>query len=360
MPRLRETDFGEVQTHDGIACRSGDAEAQPFYVQAERMYWVHGDQSDPTGPWRSAPVAAAPPRASGRPGCAAARTARAHAVLDADRRRIAGRADDASSPHLRLVSRSADVQGDAEVSALGQRSRRVALGALLTEWNVRTIRAADDGSRITGTRGARDSRDIVVTASRYVVAAGAVNTAALLLRSRTASACAGLANSSDQVGRNYMPHTKTFVLGVRPGRARDLVFEKTLGINDWYDADRATRPTREYPVAGQVATSMIKPKRERVPRPILDWMTERSIQFFVETEDLPMPSNRVGPRPLRTHSAPVGGDEYRATRGAGRAHQPCPASMRLSADLLRKAPHRRRLASVRHREDGGGPRHERG
>ena len=297
MPRLRETDFGEVQTHDGTspAWPIGYAELEPFYVQAERMYWVHGDESDPTGPWRSAPYPF-PPLPHEPPVAEVARRLerlglKPFSMPIAVDRRDGGRC---------ILCRTCDsfpclldAKGDAEVCAL-----RPALESpsvrLLTRANVRTIRAADDGSRITGLEVRRDSRDMVVTASRYVVAAGAVNTAALLLRSRTASAGAGLANSSDQVGRNYMPHTKTFVLGVRPGRARDLVFEKTLGINDWYHAG----PSNEYPLGniqslGKLQTSMIKPKRERVPRPILDWMTERSIEFFVETEDLPMPSNRV-------------------------------------------------------------------
>jgi choline dehydrogenase-like flavoprotein len=96
------------------------------------------------------------------------------------------------------------------------------------------------------------------------------------------------------VGRNYMKHTTTFIVGVRPGPEQQLVYEKTLGINDWYFAG----PTNEYPLGnvqslGKLQGSTIKAARRFVPRAVLEWFTRRSIDVFAETEDLPMPENRV-------------------------------------------------------------------
>jgi choline dehydrogenase-like flavoprotein len=126
-----------------------------------------------------------------------------------------------------------------------------------------------------------------VRAARYVLAAGAVNTAALLLRS-------GVANASDQVGRNYMAHTCSFVVAVRPGREHHLTFSKTLGVNDWYHAG----PDNPHPLGnvqglGKLQGPTIKPARRRVPLPVLEAFTRRSVDFFVETEDLPLAENRV-------------------------------------------------------------------
>jgi choline dehydrogenase-like flavoprotein len=164
----------------------------------------------------------------------------------------------------------------------------------MTNADVRAIRLADDGSRVGHLEVAHGSHLLQVHASRYVVAAGAVNTAVLLLRSRTERLPAGVANSSDCVGRHYMAHTSTFVVGVRPGPDRHLVFEKTLGLNDWYHAG----PTNEFPLGniqsvGKLQGPMIKSYRKVVPMAILEWMTRRSVDFFVETEDLPRPENRV-------------------------------------------------------------------
>jgi choline dehydrogenase-like flavoprotein len=139
----------------------------------------------------------------------------------------------------------------------------------------------------------RDARAVRVLASRFVLAAGAVNSAALLLRSR-GSLPDGVANSSGQVGRNYMTHTTTFIVAVRPGRDQRVVFEKTLGINDWYHRG----PTNEYPLGniqslGKLQGAMIKPARRFAPRGVLDGFTRRSADMFAQTEDLPLQQNRV-------------------------------------------------------------------
>ena len=73
-----------------------------------------------------------------------------------------------------------------------------------------------------------------IVADRYVIAAGAANSAALLLASGNADHPGGLANSSDQVGRNFMMHNNAHIACMDLDRRNDVVFQKTLQVNDWY------------------------------------------------------------------------------------------------------------------------------
>jgi choline dehydrogenase-like flavoprotein len=165
---------------------------------------------------------------------------------------------------------------------------------LITKADVGTIAASDDGSTIKHLDVAHGSRKIQVSATRYVVAAGAVNTAVLLLRSRTRRRPDGIANSSGMVGRNYMAHPTTFVVGVLPTRANRLVFQKTLGINDWYHAGPSTEfPLGNVQALGKLQGWTIKSQRRAIPHGVLEWTTQRSVDFLAETEDLPLPESRV-------------------------------------------------------------------
>jgi choline dehydrogenase-like flavoprotein len=127
-----------------------------------------------------------------------------------------------------------------------------------------------------------------------VLSCGAVNTAALLLRSASDDHPNGLANSSDQVGRNYMAHVTTFFLAIDPRRKNEAVYQKTIGINDWYSAG----PTNKYPLGnvqglGKLRGPQAKMGKPWVPMPILDEVTKYTLDLFIQTEDLPLPENRV-------------------------------------------------------------------
>lgn len=297
MPRLRETDFGEVVTHDGVspAWPISYVDLEPFYAEAEELYWVHGDDSDPTGPQRSSPFPFPPIPHQGpiakiakrleQQGLQPFSLPQAVDSREGGRCVLCGTCD--AYPCL------LDAKGDADVCAM-RPALESANVRLLTQANVRTIEANDDGSRVTHLEVTRGSRSLKVTASRFVIAAGAVNSAALLLRSRAKGLPDGIANSSGMVGRNYMAHLSTFVVAVRPGPDQHLVFEKTLGINDWYHAG----PTTEYPLGnvqglGKLYGWTIKAKRRAIPVDILDWVTRRTVEFYALTEDLPLPDNRV-------------------------------------------------------------------
>jgi len=296
LPRLREEDFGEIATEDGIspAWPISYADLEPFYCQAEELYWVHGGHEDPTDPWRSKdyPFPAVPHE----PAVAQ--------VVDGLRRQglnpyALPQSVDSRPGGRCVLCRTCDsypcmvdAKGEADVSAM-----RPALASptvrLMTGADVRSVVTSVDGSAVRHLDAVRAGRRLRINAQQFVVSAGAVNTAALLLRSRATSP-RGVANSSDMVGRRYMAHVCTFVVGVRPGPEHHLVFEKTMGLNDWYHAG----PTNEFPLGniqslGKLQGATIKAARKWVPLGVLEWMTRRSIDFFVETEDLPRPENRV-------------------------------------------------------------------
>jgi choline dehydrogenase-like flavoprotein len=297
LPRLRPPDFGEVHTRDGVspAWPVTYRQMEPFYERAEELFWVHGDDSDADGAPRAHPfpfpaLAHEPPIArlarrlqrqglhpihlpqavDWRPGgkCVLCRTCDSYSCL-------------------------VDAKGDADVCAI-----RPALQSptvrLVTNAEVRRIVTGDDGSSVTRLEVGHASGPLTVTAARYVLAAGAVNSAALLLRSRGPASPDGVANRSGMVGRNYMAHPSTFVVGVLPARENHITYEKTLAFNDWYFAG----PTTEFPLGhvqnvGKLQGWTIKSHRRWVPRSILEWMTERSVDFIAMTEDLPHPDSRV-------------------------------------------------------------------
>ena len=130
----------------------------------------------------------------------------------------------------------------------------------------------------------------------YVLAAGAVNSAALLLRSRTDAHPRGLANSSDQVGRNYMCHLNSACIAIDPRRINSTVFQKTIGINDFYDqSGDATFP---FPLGhiqnlGKVTAPILHAQRPYFPWPLCNWVAKHSVDWWLTTEDLPQPNNRV-------------------------------------------------------------------
>jgi choline dehydrogenase-like flavoprotein len=164
----------------------------------------------------------------------------------------------------------------------------------LTNASVIRLETDSAGDQVTSAQIDHGERRITVRASRFVVACGAVNTAALLLRSGSPRHPRGLANSSDQVGRNFMTHLTTFVLGIDPRHKNEAVYTKTIGINDWYAAGPSTRyPLGNVQALGKLRGPQAKLGQPRVPIAILDEVTKYSIDLLAQSEDLPVPDSRV-------------------------------------------------------------------
>jgi choline dehydrogenase-like flavoprotein len=105
---------------------------------------------------------------------------------------------------------------------------------------------------------------------------------------------AGLGNSSGLLGRNYMVHNSTFFMAVDPLHKNETAWQKTLGLNDWYEAG----PDNPYPLGnlqmlGKLQSPMVKSARPWAPLWALKMVTDRSLDIYLTTEDLPRPDNRV-------------------------------------------------------------------
>ncbi|MCC6312915.1 MAG: GMC family oxidoreductase [Thermomicrobiales bacterium] len=314
LPRLRETDFGDVQHAGGIApawpLRYADLE--PYYAVAERLYHVHGLTGlDPTDPPRSGPFPYPPMPAD------------PYMEELADRLRNQG-LHPAPLPVgldfgpagrcIRCRTCDAfpcmvDAKGDADVCAV-----RPALASLNVDlWTrsyVRRLLTDETGQRVTALEVDRDGELVRVHADVVVVAAGAVNSAALLLRSANARHRRGLANGSDGVGRHYMVHNNTVLIAIDPARRNPTVFQKTVTINDWYGpgADPAFPfPMGNLQPVGKLQAAMLAGSAPHTPRPLLAALAARSVDWWVMSEDLPDPANRIALAPdgsIRVHWRP--------------------------------------------------------
>ena len=298
LPRFRAEDFAEIKHQDGIspAWPVSYADMEPFYVQAEHMYQVHGEAGDdPTEPPRSADYPF--PALEHEPAVAALADSMAEQGLHPFR--MAAGVD--YGPNGACIrTRTCDgfpcqlgAKNDAETRGI-----RPALQSptvrLLTRTLVERLNTSPDGQCVTEAVAVRDGAPVRITAGRFVVAGGAVNSAILLLKSVSDRHPAGLANSSGLVGRNYMVHNSTFFVAIDPRRRNTTMFQKTLGLNDWYLAG----PDNPYPLGnlqmlGKLQGPMIKGARPRVPMPVLNYMTGHSMDIYLTTEDLPDPENRV-------------------------------------------------------------------
>ncbi|WP_346012230.1 GMC family oxidoreductase [Streptomyces sp. SID3343] len=297
LPRFRESDFEAGQLHEGesSAWPITYRDLEPHYGSAERLYRVHGTRGqDPTDPWRSSDYPF--------PGVAH-EPAIAH-LADALRTQGLTPFDMPIGIDLRpggACVRCAtcdgfpclvDAKSDADVCAI-----RPALASgnveLLTRTTVTRLRTDASGTRITEALGTRDGRPLRVVAHRFVLAAGAVNTAALLLRSGPAPG-KGLADGSGRVGAHYMVHNSTFAVAVDPRRRNDTVFQKTLGLNDWYaDSGGAYGPLGNVQTLGKLQAPMARVLGRAIPRPMLALVAKHSVDLYLTSEDLPTTANRV-------------------------------------------------------------------
>jgi choline dehydrogenase-like flavoprotein len=297
LPRFRASDFEETRHQDGIspAWPFSYSDLEPYYTRAEKLYQVRGQiGEDPTEPLHS--EAYAHPPLDHEPAIQrlafSLRRQGLHPFrmpngLDADtpgKRELCATSDGAPN--------EAGLKSDAEKIAI-----KPALAAgvdLMTDTKVIRLIPGPDGRTIAAALAERDGRIIRIEADKFILAAGAVNSAALLLSSATPEFPRGLANSSGLVGRNYMVHNSTFFIGINPFRINRTVWQKTLGLNDWYEAG----PTNQYPLGnlqmlGKLRAAMLKMARGWAPTFLLKAISDRSIDIYLTTEDLPRKTNGI-------------------------------------------------------------------
>jgi choline dehydrogenase-like flavoprotein len=300
--RMRREDFGELQHHGGVSPAwpiSYDA-LEPYYLEAENLYQVHGERgADPTEPSASGPYPF--PAISDEPRIARLaedlrRTG--HSPFPLPMGVMLNETTRALSACIRcdtcdgfpcLVNAKADAQVICVDPALQHQNVTLLTGATVTR--LETDPSGRSVSEVVVDRNGTEER---YSADVVVLAAGAINSAALLLRSANDRNPNGLANSSDQVGRNYMAHNNSAVIAVSRER-NPTTFQKTLGINDFYFASRDWEyPMGHLQMLGKSSAEMLRNDAPRlVPSMALKEVADRSLDFWLTSEDLPDPDNRV-------------------------------------------------------------------
>ncbi|HEX4823895.1 MAG TPA: GMC family oxidoreductase [Candidatus Polarisedimenticolaceae bacterium] len=299
--RLRKEDFGEVRHHGGIspAWPIGYDDMEPYYLAAEHLYEVRGERGgDPTEPQASGDYKY--PKVPHEPRIA---------KLGADLTKLGlrpfhvplGVRLDTGDPRSKCI-RCATCDGfpclvwaksDAQTMCVDPALLHPN-ATLVTDALVERLETDATGRRVTKVHVTRNGVPEVYSGDLVVVSAGAINSAALLLRSASDRHPNGLANRSDTVGRHYMGHLNSVVLAISPD-ANPTVFQKTLAINDFYKANGEW----EYPmghisfVGKMDAVTLSAGAPKLVPGMTLDLMARHSLDFWLTSEDLPDPDNRV-------------------------------------------------------------------
>jgi choline dehydrogenase-like flavoprotein len=300
--RLREQDFGELPHHGGVspAWPITYADLEPYYTEAERLYHVHGERGiDPTDPWASAPYPHPP--VSHEPRIQALHDDLARHGLRPFHVPL-GIMLDESRPGESACVRCNTCDGFPCLVKAKSDAHVVCVEPALT-WpnvtlltNARALRLETSGSGREVARVVVDHRgeQFAVSADIVVSACGAINSAALLLRSATDRHPHGLANGSGVVGRHYMGHINSVLLAISK-TPNPTVFQKTLAVNDFYFGDgEFAYPMGHISFVGKLdAVALSAGAPPFVPGMTLDVMAKHSLDFWLTSEDLPDPNNRV-------------------------------------------------------------------
>ncbi len=303
--RMRREDFGELRHHDGIspAWPIGYEEMEPYYTAAENLYQVHGLRGeDPTEPPASGPYPHPP--VSHEPRIQQLHDDLARAGFHPFHAPCGVMLNEANMPYSACVRCPTcdgfpclvHAKSDAEVLAV-----RPALTypnvTLLTRAQAVRLETDASGRAVTTVVVEHDGHEERYSGNIVVVAAGAANSAKLLLRSASDKHPNGLANGSDQVGRNYMFHDSQAVLALSK-EPNPTVFQKTLGLNDFYFGG----PGFEYPMGniqmiGKSQAEMFRGEKPIETKLAPTWalrdVARHAVDFWLSTEDLPRPENRV-------------------------------------------------------------------
>ena len=300
--RLRKEDFGELRHHGGVspAWPLNYEDIEPYYTQAEKLYSVHGQRGvDPTEPPAQEPYACPPLR----------HEPRIQEILDGLNRiglhpfplPIGIRLNE-EEPHRSQCIRCdtcdgfpclVDAKADAHTTCVNP---AVDHPNVTLQVNSKVIRLHTDATGKIATRVEVECDGAMMSYSAGIVAVccGAINSAALLLRSANDKHPHGLANSSGLVGRNYMCHNNSAIVAMSR-TPNPTKFQKTIGINDYYFGS----PDWNYPLGhiqllGKAKKDMLEGDAPMItPGLALDYMASHSVDWWITSEDLPDPENRV-------------------------------------------------------------------
>ena len=149
------------------------------------------------------------------------------------------------------------------------------------------------GRRVDAVEVERNGEVLRIQAPLVIVACGAVNSAALLLRSANDRHPAGLANSSGLVGTRYMAHLATMMQGFHPLRKNSTVFQKTVAINDFYlRGPRPGYPLGQIQSQGRTHGVMAQTVVPWIPLWAYEAWVSRGVDWLAMSEDLPARESR--------------------------------------------------------------------
>jgi choline dehydrogenase-like flavoprotein len=296
LVRYRKEDFEELHHAEGVspAWPFPYEELEPWYSKAEQLYAVRGSVGeDPSEPAHSRPYAFSPV-----PDEASIADVRARLLshglhpyslplgMDIDQWMSKRKTPWDAHPHAN------DGKMDAETCALRE---------ALTHPNVRlqtnarvTRLVTGQGGRIETILYQQEGEEHSLSPKLVIVSAGAVQSAALLLRSANAHYPNGLANRSDQVGRNFMNHNSSAVLAISPTYRNTSIYQKTFGFNDFYLSDgNGGPPLGNVQLLGRVSGKILKASMPLVPEWLLEQISHHAIDFYAMSEDVPHPESRI-------------------------------------------------------------------
>lgn len=300
--RLRKEDFGKIPHHSGIspAWAISYEDLEPYYLKAEHLYQVHGERGmDPTEPPSSGPYAYPP--VSHEPRMRRLRDDFARLGLKPFHVPLGVQLDE-ENRHTSKCIRCETCDGfpcliraksDAQVICVDPALEYPNV-TLLTNAYVERLETSSTGREVTKVLVKQNGSTESYSGDIVVVSCGAINSAALLLRSANDKHPRGLANSSDVVGRHYMGHVNSVLMAVSKC-PNPTTFQKTLALNDFYFASKDwSYPMGHISFVGKLDGETLKAGAPSIaPGWTLDLMAKHSLDFWLTSEDLPDPTNRV-------------------------------------------------------------------
>ena len=300
--RLRKEDFAEIRHHGGIspAWPISYDDLEPYYTEAEQIYHVHGNRAeDPTDPGSKAPypypAVSHEPRMQqlsedfARRGLKPFHVPLGIMLDEKNRRKSQCIRCSTCDGYPCLVNAKSDAQVCCVDPALAHPNV-----TLLTNAHVRRLETGGTGREVSKVIVERNGAVEEYSASIVVVSCGAINSAALLLRSENDKHPRGLANSSDVVGRHYMGHVNSVLMAISKC-PNPTVFQKTLAVNDYYFGSKEWNfPMGHISFVGKLDGVALSGGAPAIaPGWTLDLMATHSLDFWLTSEDLPDPNNRV-------------------------------------------------------------------
>ena len=298
--RMRAEDFGELKHHGGTspAWPINYEDLAPYYLEAEKLYTVHGERgSDPTEPTEVSPYFH-PPLAH-EPRIQQLNDDMVELGLQPFPLPMGVRTEQNRGESPYVLDR---FDGFPDPSEMKADSHVVGIKAameypnvtLKTNCLVEKLETDATGKIITGVIATYNGVSVKYKGDTVVVSCGAINSAALLLRSANDQHPNGLANESDVVGRHYMFHNNSALLAIST-KPNPTKFGKTLAVNDFYfGEDDFPYPMGHIQMLGKSDPMMYKEEAPGfAPGFTLDYLAKHAMDFWMTSEDLPDPNNRV-------------------------------------------------------------------